>query len=79
MVLKLGMQHKGLKLCKVYTNDNPWFTLTFTAGSICSPICLDEENCYVTKYVQVIGNKLAPNDKIDQVYDPGDCLSLSRG
>ena len=34
MILKLGMQHKGLKLYKVYINDEPGLTLTyFTARS----------------------------------------------
>ena len=29
MILKLGMLHLGLKLYKVYTNDEPRLTLTF--------------------------------------------------
>ena len=29
MILKLGMQHRGLKLYKVYINDDPGLTLTF--------------------------------------------------
>ena len=34
MILKLGMQHQGLKLYKVYVNDDPGLTLTyFTARS----------------------------------------------
>ena len=34
MILKLGMYHCGLKLYKVYINDDPGFTLTyFTARS----------------------------------------------
>ena len=34
MILKLGMQHQGLKLYNVYINDNPGLTLTyFTARS----------------------------------------------
>ena len=34
MILKLGMQHQGLKLYKVYINDDPGLTLTyFTARS----------------------------------------------
>ena len=34
MILKLGMQHLGLKLYKVYINDDPVLTLTyFTARS----------------------------------------------
>ena len=34
MILKLGVQHQGLKLYKVYINDDPGLTLTyFTARS----------------------------------------------
>ena len=34
MILKLGLQHQGLKLYKVYINDDPGLTLTyFTARS----------------------------------------------
>ena len=34
MILKLGMYHLGLKLYRVYINDDPGFTLTyFTAMS----------------------------------------------
>ena len=34
MILKLGMKHRGLKLYKVYKNDDPGLTLTyFTARS----------------------------------------------
>ena len=34
MILKLGMKHRGLKLSKVYINDDPGLTLTyFTARS----------------------------------------------
>ena len=34
MILKLGLQHRGLKLYKVYINDDPGLTFTyFTAMS----------------------------------------------
>ena len=34
MILKLGMQHRGLKFYKVYINNDPGLTLTyFTARS----------------------------------------------
>ena len=34
MILKLSMDHQGLKVYKVYINDDPGLTLTyFTAGS----------------------------------------------
>ena len=29
MVLKLGMQYQGLKLNKIYINDDPELTMTF--------------------------------------------------
>ena len=29
MILKLAMQHRGLKLYKVYINDDPGLTLTY--------------------------------------------------
>ena len=29
MILKLGMQHQGLKLYKVYINDDPGLTMTY--------------------------------------------------
>ena len=36
MILKLGMKHWGLKLYKVYINDDPGLTLTyFTKRSNC--------------------------------------------
>ena len=42
MILILGMYHLGLKLYKVYINDDPGLTLTyFTAGSN-SVICTFE-------------------------------------
>ena len=30
MILNLGMQHQGLKLYKVYINDDPGLTLTYS-------------------------------------------------
>ena len=32
MILKHGMLHKGLKLFKVYINDDPGLTLTYFTG-----------------------------------------------
>ena len=29
MILKLGMQHRGLEVYKVYLNDDPGMTLTY--------------------------------------------------
>ena len=42
MILKLGMQHRGIKLYKVYINDDPGLTLTyFTARSNWLVMCLN--------------------------------------
>ena len=47
MILKLGKYHWGLKLYKVYINDDPGFTLTIVwQGRIGSPVRLNGENCY---------------------------------
>ena len=47
MILKLGMYNWGLKLYKVYINDDPGLTLTyFMARSNGSPVRLKGENCY---------------------------------
>ena len=43
MILKLGMQHCGLKLYKVYINGDPWLTLSYFR----SPVRLNGET--VTK------------------------------
>ena len=32
MTLKLGRHHQGLKLCKVYINDDPGLTLTHSTA-----------------------------------------------
>ena len=47
MILKLGMQHQGLKLYKVYINDDPGLTLIYnTTRSNWVPIHLKGGNCY---------------------------------
>ena len=47
MILKLGMYNWGLKVYKVYINDDPGLTLTyFMARSNGSPVRLNGENCY---------------------------------
>ena len=41
MILKLGMQHSGLKLYKVYIDGDPGLTLTyFTARSNFGRMCV---------------------------------------
>ena len=41
MILKLAMQHQGLKLYKVYINDDPGLTLTyFMARSNLGRLCV---------------------------------------
>ena len=47
MILKLGMQHRGLEDYKVDINDDPGLTLTyFTAMSNWPHIRLNGKNCY---------------------------------
>ena len=63
MILKLGMQHWGLELYKVYINDDPGLTFTyFTARSNMGPYTF-EWGKTVTKSFD--GGKLAANDYID--------------
>ena len=50
MILKHDTLHQGLKLYKVYTNDDP--------GQIGSPITLNVENCYKV----ILWGKLAAKD-----------------
>ena len=46
MILKLGMLHWGLKLYKVYINDDPGLTLTyFTASSNWVTCTVEWKNC----------------------------------
>ena len=61
MILKLGMQHRGLKLYKVYINGYRGLTLTyFMARSNLVASAFEWENCYkVIKW-----EKLAANDQI---------------
>ena len=51
MILKLGIKHLGLKIFKVYINDDPRMTLTYsTQMSIWTYVRLNEK--YVTKLVK---------------------------
>ena len=60
MILKLGVQHWGLKLYKVCMNGDPGLTLTyFTARS---PVCLNGKNCYIVINWEI----LAANDQINR-------------
>ena len=46
MILKLGMQYLGLKLNKVYVNDDFGFTLTYCMARLkLDPMFLNGENC----------------------------------
>ena len=49
MILKLGMQHRGLKLYNVYINGDPGLTLTYFTARL----HLD----FVCKLLQVHGNE----------------------
>ena len=64
MILKLGLQHLGLKLYKVYINDDPVMTLTyFTARS---------KAAYAFKCIKLVRShlkgKLAANDQINRKF-----------
>ena len=62
MIFKLGMQHRGLKLYKVYINDDPVLTLTyFTTWSHLVACAFERKTCY-----KIINwkTKLAANDQI---------------
>ena len=62
MILKLGMYHRGLKVYKVYINDDPGLTLTyFTARS--NWVACTFEWGKLTKSFN--GGKLAAKDYID--------------
>ena len=79
VILKLGMQHWGIKFFK--HNDDPRLTLTFLRqGQIWSPVCLNGQNCY--KVIKC--EKFAVNYQIirfifENILTPGDCLPLPQG
>ena len=65
MILKLGIQHWGLKLYKVYINSDPGLTLTyFTARSNLVGVRLNWKNCYKV----IRWEKLAANDQINRKF-----------
>ena len=51
MILKLGMQHWGLKFYKVDINDDPWLTLTYVTAWPKLVTCIFEG--FAVKYVKV--------------------------
>ena len=62
IILKLGMQHLGLKLCKMCINDDPGCTLTYFTTTSRNNMRLNGEICNkVIKWVN-----LASNDQIDK-------------
>ena len=73
MILKLGLQHLGLKFFKIYINDDPAMTLTyFTARS----------NLVTYAFKCLIRVKLAAYDQINRKFHifeiilmPGGCLA----
>ena len=60
MILKLGMQHLGLKLYKVNINDDPGLTLTYFTARSNWVKCMFEWEKSVTKSFN--GGKLAAKD-----------------
>ena len=63
MILKLGMKHQGLKLYKVYINDDPGLTLTYFTARLNWVACTFEWGKTITKSFN--GGKLAAKDYID--------------
>ena len=72
MILKLGMKHWGLKLYKVYINDDPGLTLTyFTARSNLVPYAFVWEKgktMDVSETIVVYDLKLATDDRSDKKF-----------
>ena len=62
MILKLGMYHWGLKLKKVYINDDPVLTLIYFTARSNSVICTLK---WETVTNSLNGGKLAAKDLID--------------
>ena len=55
MILKLGMQHRGLEAYKVYTNDDPGLTLTyFTSRSNLVTVALLEGKVKTMNFSETI-------------------------
>ena len=72
MILKLGMQHQGLKLYKVYINSDPGLTLTyFTARSNLVPYAFVWEKGKTMDFSETIviyDLKLATDDRSDKTF-----------
>ena len=65
MILKFGMYHLGLKLYKVYINDDPGLTLTYFTARSNWVICTFEWGKLLSSHL--IEEKLAANDYIDLI------------
>ena len=72
MILKLGMQHRGLKLYKVYINSDAGLTLTyFTARSNLVPYAFVWEKGKTMDFSETIviyDLKLATDDRSDKTF-----------
>ena len=72
MILKLGMQHRGLKLYKLYINSDPGLTLTyFTARSNLVPYAFVWEKGKTMDFSETIviyDLKLATDDRSDKTF-----------
>ena len=72
MILKLGMQHWGLKLYKLYINDDPGLTLTyFMARSNLVPYAFVWEKGKTMDFSETIvvyDLKLATDDRSDKKF-----------
>ena len=71
MTLKLGMQHWMLMYYQVYSNDDPWLTLTFfTARSIFIPYTFvwGKVKQWIFQTLVVYDLKLATNDRSAKMF-----------
>ena len=72
MILKLGMQHRGLKLYKVYINSDPGLTLTyFTARSnlvLYAFVWEKGKTMDFSETIVIYDLKLATDDRSDKTF-----------
>ena len=72
MILKLGMQHRGIKLYKVYINSDTGLTLTyFTARSNLVPyafVWVKGKTMDFSETIVIYDLKLATDDRSDKTF-----------
>ena len=62
MILKLGIQHRGLKLYKVYINEDPGLTLTYFMARSNKITCTFEWGKLLHSHLMGGGGELAAKD-----------------